>query len=186
MPNRLIDCVSHGPWILLLRRLPDWTPEAHIDLILEEGTTRQYIGGPRNHFPLAPARRYLFIAGGIGIAPLLPMVQQAELMGLDWRLLYGGRSRASMAFGQELSTAHRDRVRIVPQDEYGLLDLDAVLGQPDADTKVCCCGPAPLLATVERARASSVCARSGSPPGPAAPPSASRRSRWNSGAAGGR
>lgn len=112
------------------------------------------MGGPRNHFRLAPALRYVFIAGGIGITPLMPMIRQAELMGIDWQLLYGGRTRASMAFGEELSAAHRGRVRIVPQDELGLLDLDSALPRPDTDTKVYCCGPAPLLAAVERACAS--------------------------------
>src|SRR3712207_3036447 len=56
------------------------------------------VGGPRNNFPLVPSDRYLFVAGGIGITPILPMVHQAEMLGADWRLLYGGRRRASMAF----------------------------------------------------------------------------------------
>ncbi|HEX6355451.1 PDR/VanB family oxidoreductase [Actinophytocola sp.] len=106
-------------------------------------------GGPRNNFALAPARRYLFVAGGIGITPLLPMVRQADLLGTDWHLLYGGRTRSSMAFTDELA-AHRDRVTIVPQDECGLLDVAAHLPEPAADVKVYCCGPAPLLAAVER------------------------------------
>ncbi|TNC18815.1 PDR/VanB family oxidoreductase [Amycolatopsis alkalitolerans] len=104
------------------------------------------IGGPRNNFPLVPAGRYLFIAGGIGITPLLPMVRQAELLGADWRLLYGGRSRASMAFLDELD---HERVTVRPQDEYGLLDLGGWLGEPDWSRKVYCCGPEPLLAAVE-------------------------------------
>lgn len=109
------------------------------------------VGGPRNHFPLVPSEKYLFIAGGIGITPLLPMVRQAELLGADWQLLYGGRTRASMAFREELTEAHGDRVHVVPQDELGLLDLSAWLGTPRPDTKVYCCGPAPLLAAVETA-----------------------------------
>ena len=32
------------------------------------------VGGPRNNFPLVPSERYLFVAGGIGITPLLPMI----------------------------------------------------------------------------------------------------------------
>ena len=85
------------------------------------------IRGPRNNFALAPSRRYLFIAGGIGITPILVMVAAAEAAGADWRLVYGGRQRASMAFLDELAR-YGDRVTLCPQDETGLLDLDPLLG----------------------------------------------------------
>jgi ferredoxin-NADP reductase len=110
------------------------------------------IGGPRNNFPLVPAEEYLFVAGGIGITPLLPMVRTADLLGADWRLLYGGRRRASMAFLDELS-GFGDRVTVMPEDEFGLLDLRGFLGDPRPGARVYCCGPAPLLAAIE-----SVCA----------------------------
>ncbi len=108
------------------------------------------VGGPRNNFPLVPADRYLFVAGGIGITPLLPMLHQADLLGADWQLLYGGRRRASMAFLDRLS-GYGDRVRVAPQDESGLLDLAGFLGRPQPGTRVYCCGPAPLLAAIEAA-----------------------------------
>ncbi len=108
------------------------------------------LGGPRNNFPLVPAESYLFVAGGIGITPILPMVAQAELLGADWRLLYGGRQRGSMAFLDELSR-YGDRVLVRPQDEHGLLDLPAFLGEPRPGTPVYSCGPAPLLAAMEAA-----------------------------------
>lgn len=110
-------------------------------------------GGPRNNFPLVPAERYLFIAGGIGITPLLPMVHQAALLGADWRLLYGGRTRGSMAFLGELAR-HGERVTVCPQDECGLLDLGRWIGEPDRGRKVYCCGPQPLLDAVGRRCAS--------------------------------
>ncbi|MCD2192009.1 PDR/VanB family oxidoreductase [Actinomycetospora endophytica] len=108
------------------------------------------LGGPRNNFPLAPSPRYLFIAGGIGITPILPMIHQADLVGADWTLLYGGRRRASMAFLDDLAV-HGERVEIVPQDEAGLLPLGTWLGAPRGDTVVYCCGPGPLLDAVEHA-----------------------------------
>lgn len=111
------------------------------------------VGGPRNHFAMVPATHYLFIAGGIGITPLLPMVRQAEMVGADWSLLYGGRTRASIAFQPELA-AYGDRVEIVPQDERGLLDLARHLAGVRPDSRVYCCGPPPLLGAVERACAS--------------------------------
>jgi ferredoxin-NADP reductase len=108
-----------------------------------------HVRGPRNNFPLAPAARYLFIGGGIGITPLIPMLAAADAAGTDWRLAYGGRNRASMAFAAELQAGYPGRVTISPQDETGLLDLETMLAQPRDDLLVYCCGPEPLLAAVE-------------------------------------
>ncbi|NJC71382.1 oxidoreductase [Planosporangium thailandense] len=105
--------------------------------------------GPRNNFPLVEAARYLFIAGGIGITPILPMIEAVAAAGASWSLVYGGRSRASMAFLSELRP-YGDAVSVRPQDEYGLLDLDRLLADPREDTAVYCCGPEPLLAAVEQ------------------------------------
>jgi ferredoxin-NADP reductase len=114
---------------------------------LEEGDLVE-VGPPRNNFALVTAPAYLFVAGGIGITPLLPMLAAA---GDSWRLLYGGRTSESMAFAGELAAAHPDRVAIRPQDRYGLLDLDAALAAAAPGTAVYCCGPEPLLRAVEAA-----------------------------------
>ncbi|WP_407704352.1 PDR/VanB family oxidoreductase [Streptomyces spongiae] len=114
---------------------------------VREGT-RLRVRGPRNHFPLRPARRYLFVGGGIGITPLLPMTAAAEAAGAEWSLLYGGRTHASMAFLPELA-GYGDRVTVRPQDRYGLLDLAGFLGEPDPSALVYCCGPAGLIDAVE-------------------------------------
>lgn len=106
------------------------------------------VRAPRNHFRLEPATQYVFVAGGIGITPILTMIARAETAGAGWTLLYGGRRRASMAFLDELER-HGDRVTLWPQDTHGLLDLDALLGEPRPDTLVYACGPGPLLDAVE-------------------------------------
>jgi len=106
------------------------------------------VRGPRNHFPLLDAPRHVLIAGGIGITPILPMVEAAAAAGSDWHLHYGGRSRASMAFLDELDV-HGDRVSVWPKDERGMLPLAELLDPPSEDALVYCCGPEGLLAAVE-------------------------------------
>jgi ferredoxin-NADP reductase len=109
------------------------------------------VGGPRNHFALEPSPNYVFIGGGIGITPLVPMVAAARASGAEWSLFYGGRSRSSMAFLSEL--ADDPRVTIVPEDEQGMLDLAGALAQVRPETLIYCCGPEPLLHAVEEASA---------------------------------
>ncbi|MBQ1023492.1 PDR/VanB family oxidoreductase [Micromonospora sp. C95] len=120
----------------------------HVHERLTPGATVR-VRGPRNNFPLVAAPRYLFVAGGIGITPIRPMVAAADAAGADWRLVYGGRSRATMAFADALREKYGDRVSLYPQDETGLLDLDELLGQP-VDGLVYCCGPEALIAAVEQ------------------------------------
>jgi ferredoxin-NADP reductase len=111
------------------------------------------IRAPRNNFPFVHAERYLFVAGGIGITPFVPMLAAADASGVDWQLLYGGRSRSSMAFAAELKQRYGDRVVVWPQDEAGLLNVRGALRTAVPGTAVYCCGPEPLLAAAEEIRA---------------------------------
>ncbi|MEU0721816.1 2Fe-2S iron-sulfur cluster-binding protein [Streptomyces lavendulocolor] len=108
------------------------------------------VRGPRNRFPLVLADHYLFIAGGIGITPILPMVRAVAAAGREWRLVYGGRSRATMAFADELLALGGDRVRLVPEDSDGLPDLAAALADTARGAAVYACGPEPLLTALEK------------------------------------
>ncbi len=142
------DPADRATWRIGVLREPGGRGgSAHVHDALPTGADVE-VDGPRNHFPLVPAPGYIFVAGGIGITPILPMIAAAEAAGADWELHYGGRSRRSMAF---LGALRGDaRVTLHPQDEVGLIDLDRVLGVPRAGTLVYCCGPEPLLAAVER------------------------------------
>lgn len=147
------DPADQHKWRLGILRDPDGrggSRYVHDELQMGDNVR---VRGPRNNFPLVVSPKYLFIAGGIGITPILPMVSAAEAAGAEWELMYGGRQRASMAFLEELAE-FGDRVSVRPQDETGLLDLDALLGLPREDTLVYCCGPEPLLSAVEARTAS--------------------------------
>ncbi|MEV1061864.1 PDR/VanB family oxidoreductase [Streptomyces sp. NPDC050263] len=142
------DPADRAVWrIAVLREPAGRGGSAHVHEQVRQGD-KVRVRGPRNHFALRPAPGYRFVAGGIGITPMLPMLAAAEAAGAEWSLLYGGRTRASMAFTEELA-GYGDRVTVAPQDETGLLDLGSVLGTMPEGTLVYCCGPGPLLDAVE-------------------------------------
>jgi ferredoxin-NADP reductase len=103
---------------------------------------------PRNHFEFLPQRdRVVFIAGGIGITAVLPMIERAHEDGLDWELHYVGRSLAHMAYLERLS-AYGSRVTLYPRDASDRPDVARIiLGRGSVD--VYCCGPEALMEAVE-------------------------------------
>jgi ferredoxin-NADP reductase len=108
------------------------------------------VGLPRSNFALVEADRYVFVAGGIGITPILPMIREVSARGLKWQLVYGAKSGAHFAFLDELRELGEDTLALVAQDTDGLIDLSRVVAD-SADAAVYCCGPAPLMdALVER------------------------------------
>ncbi|MER6599762.1 PDR/VanB family oxidoreductase [Streptomyces parvus] len=119
---------------------------------LQEGLEVE-VRGPRNRFPLTEAPGYVFVVGGIGITPVLPMLRALAASGAEWRLLYGGRSRASMPFLEEIEKlgADGDRVTVVAQDEAGHPDVAGALADLSPGTAVYCCGPEPLMAAATAA-----------------------------------
>jgi ferredoxin-NADP reductase len=106
------------------------------------------VEGPRNHFTLRPASEYLFIAGGIGITPIIAMMREARRIGAPMKLWYGGRSRSSMAYASELGAEYGADIVLVPEDEHGLIDLEAILAEPRSDCLVYACGPESLLTAI--------------------------------------
>lgn len=109
--------------------------------------------GPRNAFPLSvpgygsPARRIRFIAGGIGITPILPMLRLAEDLGVDWSMIYVGRTADSIPFLDEVRE-FGDRVSIRTDDVHGIPTASDLLGECQNNTTVYACGPAPMLTLI--------------------------------------
>jgi ferredoxin-NADP reductase len=108
------------------------------------------VEGPYNNFPLVHAERYLFLAGGIGITPILSMLRQLRAAGIpDFEFVYCGRRRSLMAYHDEVISWADSRVTIHADDEHeGLVDLQALLDRHRGST-VYCCGPEGMTRAVE-------------------------------------
>ena len=118
---------------------------------------------PRNRFASGddPERPQFFVAGGIGITPILPKVRAAAARGADWQLLYLGRSRPTMPYLDEVEALDGlgavegsvGRVRVVATGTEGRPDLAAALAGAPADAEVQVCGPEGLTDSVVAALA---------------------------------
>lgn len=108
------------------------------------------VGEPRNHFLLDDSPFYCFIAGGIGVTPLLGMIDVAEARGADWTLHYLGRTRSHLAYVDELLARYGDdRVQLHLADEGTRIDLDATVGSLNEHAQIYTCGPERLLEALE-------------------------------------
>nr|ALV86414.1 ferredoxin:oxidoreductase FAD/NAD(P)-binding:oxidoreductase [uncultured bacterium 16] len=119
--------------------------------------TKLEVSAPRNNFPLElAAEDVVFIAGGIGITPILSMIRACEARHKPWRLFYCARNRQRTAFYEDLRALAPDRCHFHFDDEQGGKLFDAVASLRDVpDTAhVYTCGPGPLMKAVEAAASS--------------------------------
>ncbi|KAA1251060.1 oxidoreductase [Mycobacterium simiae] len=111
--------------------------------------------GPRNAFSLGTAEReVLFVIGGIGVTPILPMIRVAQKRGISWRAIYAGRSRKHMPLLDEVVSVAPQQVTVWADDEYGRFPaVEDLLAGAGPTTAVYVCGPTPMLEAVRAARA---------------------------------
>jgi len=110
--------------------------------------------GPRNAFYLGTAEHdVLFVIGGIGVTPILPMIRVARQRGINWRAIYAGNSREYMPLLDEVMSVAPGRVTVWVDDEQGrLATVDDLLAGAGPTTAVYVCGPTAMLEAVRIAR----------------------------------
>ncbi|WP_406109152.1 PDR/VanB family oxidoreductase [Streptomyces sp. NBC_01003] len=107
---------------------------------LAQGDTLR-IAAPRNRFALTPARRYVLLAGGIGITPLLSMARALDAAGHDYELHYCARSRTEAAFAADLESHGRVSFHFDDRAPEQFLDMERDVGGPADGTVLYVCGP---------------------------------------------
>jgi vanillate O-demethylase ferredoxin subunit len=115
------------------------------------------VSAPRNNFSLAPgAKKHLLIAGGIGITPMMAMLEQLQSTGEHFLLHYCTRSPERTAFRERLAPLvqaghavhHYDH-----GDPANGLAIAELLRTREEGTHLYYCGPQGMMAAVEKAAA---------------------------------
>ncbi|MFE7721210.1 PDR/VanB family oxidoreductase [Nocardia rhizosphaerihabitans] len=147
------DPADRGAYRIAVRRIPDGgggSIEVHDELAVG---TELMVRGPRNAFLFAPpgrgstARRLHFVAGGIGITPILTMARAADRLGVPWTMVYCGRTLDTIPFLDEIAE-FGDRVTVRTDADHGIPTAADLLAGVDGDTAVYCCGPTVMTAAL--------------------------------------
>ena len=118
---------------------------------LREGD-RVDVTHPLQDFPYRHgAARYVFLAGGVGITAILGMARAARAAGVDYQVVYCGRSRDAMAYLGRLTAEHGERLEAHVGDEGTSLDVAEFVSGVAQDAELYMCGPIRLMDAVRRA-----------------------------------
>ncbi|VFA91139.1 Phthalate dioxygenase reductase [Nocardia farcinica] len=142
---------------IAVRRCGDDGVSAEIHDTLAEGDLIE-VSLPRNAFPFAhpqlsrsSATGVVFVAGGIGITPILPMIRVADATGVDWTATYFGRTAAAMPYlGQLSDLATDNNLRAITTTGQGRPTPADLLARLNPGAAVYYCGPGALVPDVYR------------------------------------
>jgi ferredoxin-NADP reductase len=143
------DPVDNTRWRLGVRAVAGGRASQFIHRALRPGALLE-ASAPRNNFPLLPASGYLFVAGGIGITPLLPMLRAAREAGRPWTLLFCTPRTADAPFLHE-ALSLGGTVEVFASAEGTRLDVATRLAPVLPGVMLYCCGPERLMLAVEQA-----------------------------------
>ena len=159
LPNNLVRSYSlvnptdaRGIYVLgILRARESRGGSAFIHDRLRAGD-KLTISRPINHFPLDEiGRRFVLIAGGIGVTAIYSMAQRLAALGKSVEMLYSCRSREHSAWLDQLLTLGISLKLHFDLDEGGPPDIAAYISGRDPETRFYCCGPSPMLIAFEEA-----------------------------------
>lgn len=110
------------------------------------------ISPPVSNFPLGfNAPGYLLMAGGIGVTPIVGMARRLKRLGAPVAMIYGGRSRRSMPFLDDLTQLLGDRLSVAADDEGRSIDIAGAIASLPPSGELYVCGPSGMLNAVREA-----------------------------------
>jgi ferredoxin-NADP reductase len=158
LPNDIVrqyslcgDGTSDG-WKIAVKAVPGGIGSGLVHRMAAPGAVFA-ASSPRNHFRLLPSRNYIFVAGGIGITPLLPMLAEVSRVGASYELHYCIGDKVEDLF-VEGRASYASATSTYDKSAGRRFDAQAILRAPRPETLVYCCGPASLMEAVGNAMAS--------------------------------
>lgn len=106
------------------------------------------ISEPKNHFALMPAERYLLLAGGIGVTPILCMAERLHAIGAEFTMHYCARSSERAAFTERIKAsgfASRVRFYLDADASAPKFNLTEVFSGARSGSHVYVCGPSGFI-----------------------------------------
>ncbi len=103
---------------------------------------------PRNEFPLFPLGQHtVLVAGGIGITPILSMVNELVHKKSSFEIHYSARTKQTMGFLDQVKDLAGDRARLYFSKEPGQkkLDLKVIMNSVNPNTHLFICGPVGMI-----------------------------------------
>ncbi len=112
------------------------------------------LGAPVNNFALHDGVEHsVLIAGGIGITPIWAMAQQLRAQNRSWELHYSARSKADMAFIDDIKMALPAKLHFDDEAQGAFLDLRSIVSHAPEHAHLYCCGPNQMLSTFDEVTA---------------------------------
>lgn len=109
------------------------------------------ISQPNNHFELNLfQKKYLLIAGGIGITPMLGMAQVLAKRNADFSFLYLGKDAREMPFIEDLKLLNLKNLEVYESTKNGPYDFEKLIVDIDISTQVYMCGPMGMMQTIQK------------------------------------
>ena len=100
---------------------------------------------PKNDFPLQTDAPAVFLAGGIGVTPMISMATRMRAAGQTYTFHYAGRSASVMAYRRELADLCGDALHLhFDDDAANALRLSDVIGTL-GDAHLYICGPRGMI-----------------------------------------
>lgn len=118
---------------------------------LREGD-RLGVSSPVNLFPIQiHGKLHIFIAGGIGITPLFPQLEELERAGAAFEAHVSCRTPADAALAHRLAERFGSNVHVRYTSQSGRQDFAPVLSRRPLGSHVYICGPAAMIADARAA-----------------------------------